>query len=185
MATLKPSSDMVTMTFYEFAKDFAGPIATVCAAAAAVFVTVRFNQKQTQISETQKNIALDKLKWDSHAERYKIYSQAMELISYVSLQHDFEKIDSTKIRDLRVKIDEARFFFGPSIRAFLYEIDRTAENLLSNLGVRWQIQEDEVDESWVEINDKLAADAQKLRDLYAEMPKKFESALALSQLVRE
>jgi hypothetical protein len=84
-----------------------------------------------------------------------------------------------------VKIDEARFFFSPSIRAFLDEIDQTAENLLSNLGVRWQIQEDDNDNAWVEINEKLGKDSTKLRSLYAEMPKKFEGALALSQLVRE
>jgi hypothetical protein len=106
------------MTCYVFFKDFAGPIATICAAAAAVFVTIHFNRKQMQIAETQKNIALDKLKWDSHEERYTIYSEARELISYVSQQHDFEKIDNQKVRDLRVKIDEARFFFNPSIRAF-------------------------------------------------------------------
>jgi hypothetical protein len=62
------------MTCYVFFKDFAGPIATICAAAAAVFVTIHFNRKQMQIAETQKNIALDKLKWDSHEERYTIYS---------------------------------------------------------------------------------------------------------------
>jgi hypothetical protein len=173
------------MTLYEFFKDFASPFATVCAATAAVFVTIHFNRKQMQITETQKNIALDKLKWDSHEERYKIYSEARELISYVSQQHDFEKIDNQKIRDLRVKIDEARFFFSPSIRAFLDEIDQTAENLLSNLGVRWQIQEDDNDNAWVEINEKLGKDSTKLRSLYAEMPKKFEGALALSQLGRE
>jgi hypothetical protein len=173
------------MTTYEFFKDFAGPIATVCAAAAAVFVTIHFNQKQMQIAETQKNIALDKLKWESHEERYKIYSEARELISYVLQQHDFEKIDNQKIRDLRVKIDEARFFFNPSVRAFLDEIDQTAENLLSNLGVRWQTHEDDYDESWAEINAKLGDDAKKLRSFYAEMPKKFESALGLSQLARE
>jgi len=107
------------------------------------------------------------------------------LISYVSQQHDFEKIDNQKIRDLRVKIDEARFFFTPSIRSFLDELDQTAESLLTNLAVRWQIQDDDVDEAWVEICEKLGNDAKKLSALYSEMPKKFESALALSQLVQE
>ncbi len=172
------------MTFYEFAKDFAGPIATACAAAAAVFVTVHFNRRQMEIAETQKNIALDKLKWDSHEERYKIYSEARNLISYVSQQHDVEKIDNMKIRELRVKIDEARFFFTPSIRSFLDELDQTAESLLTNLAVRWQIQDDDVDEAWVEICEKLGNDAKKLSALYSEMPKKFESALGLSQLVQ-
>lgn len=170
---------------YQFFKDFAGPIATLCAAAAAVFVTIHFNRRQTAISETQKNIALDKLKWDSHEERYKIYKQAIELISYVTHQHDFEKIDHMKIRDLRVKIDEARFFFGPSIQLFLDEIDRTAESLLSNLGVRWQIEDDADAEAWNEINEKLADDAQRLRSFYSEMPKRFEAAFGLSQLIRE
>src|SRR5271165_1324874 len=50
-------------TCYEFAKDFAGPIATVCASVAAVFMTVHFNRRQMEIAETQKNIALDKMGW--------------------------------------------------------------------------------------------------------------------------
>jgi hypothetical protein len=56
---------------------------------------------------------------------------------------------------------------------------------LTNLAVRWQIQDDDVDEAWVEICEKLGNDAKKLSALYSEMPKKFESALALSQLVQE
>jgi len=173
------------MTGYEFAKDFAGSIATICASAAAVYVTVHFNRRQMAISETQKNIALDKLKWDSHEERYKIYSEARVLISYVMHQHDFEKIDTMKIRDLRVKIDEARFFFSPSIRAFLDEIDQTAESLLSHLGVRWQMHDDDYDDAWREINEKIGDDAKRLSSFYSEMPKRFEVALGLSQLVRE
>jgi hypothetical protein len=173
------------MTSYEIIKDFSGPVATIFAASAAVFVTIHFNRKQVEISETQKNIALDKLKWDSHEERYKIYAQAKELISYVSQQHDFEKIDNQKIRDLRVVIDEARFFFSPSVCLFLSEIDKTCESLLSNLGVRWQTQEDEYDESWSEINAKLGSDSQRLRAFYADMPRQFESSLGLSQLVRD
>lgn len=173
------------MACYEIVKDFAGPVATIFAASAAVFVTTHFNRKQVEISETQKNISLDKLKWDSHEERYKIYTQAKELISYVSQQHDFEKIDNQKVRDLRVIIDEARFFFGASVRSFLGEIDKTCESLLTNLGVRWQMHDDDNDEDWRNINASLGEDAKKLRALYADMPRQFESSLALSQLVRD
>ena len=126
------------MDLYSVAKDFAGPLATVLAAGTAVGVTYYFNKRQADVSAAQRDIALDKLKLDAFEKRYEIYSQARELLSYVSQLHDFGKIDSGKIRDLRIKIDEARFFFGASLRAFLNDMDREAESLLENLGRRYR-----------------------------------------------
>src|SRR5262245_14401682 len=52
------------MAIYEFFKDFAAPLATVIAAAVAAWITFRFSSRQTEISQSQADIALDKLKFD-------------------------------------------------------------------------------------------------------------------------
>jgi hypothetical protein len=49
------------MDLYAAAKDFAGPLATVLAASAALCVTFYFNKRQYEISSAQRDIALDKL----------------------------------------------------------------------------------------------------------------------------
>lgn len=160
-------------------------MSTVIAAFSALCVTIYFNRNQVRIAESQKNIAIDKLKWDSHRERYLIYTEARALISYVLHQREFEKIDNMKIRDLRIKIDEARFFFGPSIQSFLREIDDAAESLLTHLGVRWEISADQSVTDWHAINETLTEDSKRLLTLYSEMPARFESALRLTQLARD
>jgi hypothetical protein len=44
-------------TFYDFAKDFGGPIATILASAAALTVTYYFNKRQVAIAATQAETA--------------------------------------------------------------------------------------------------------------------------------
>jgi hypothetical protein len=83
-----------------------------------------------------------------------------------------------------VKVDEARFFFGPSVRAFLDEIEKITESLLVNLGERWGVDIDD-DEKWRAINEKLAKNSIDISALYAKMPAQFERSLGLSQLARD
>jgi len=173
------------MDIYATAKDFAGPLATVLAASAAVCVTFYFNQRQHELSAAQRDIALDKLKFDAFGKRYEIYSQAKELLEYVIQLRDFEKIDSSKIRELRVKIDEARFFFGPTVRAFLADIDSEAEALLVNLGRRYSWEAESDDDLWRSIGNELAQNSSKLSQYYSQMPARFQPSMQLSQLARE
>lgn len=172
------------MSIYEFFKDFAAPFATISAASAAVAVTFYLNKRQVDISATQRDIALDKLKFDAWEKRYEIYTQARTLLYYVAQQNDFEKIDSARIRTLRIKMDEARFFFGPTVRTFLDEVDKTSEDFLSNLSDRYAMHEAD-DEVWKSINEKLLNNTRKISALYADMPQQFEKSLRLSQLTRE
>jgi len=90
-----------------FFKDFAGPIATIVAALAAVIVTVIFGLRQAATADAQKEIALDKLKQDVFERRYKVYATARLLLKEVLHQHDFEKIDHNKILEFRMVLDEA------------------------------------------------------------------------------
>jgi hypothetical protein len=170
---------------YYFFKDFAGPLATVIAAAAAVSVTFYYNKRQFQLSSAQRDIALDKLKFDAWEKRYEIYSQARELASYVAQQHDWEKVYSDKIRTLRIKIDEARFFFGPTVRSLLNEMDKTAENILINLSRRYSYEAEQDEELRNSIIEELVEHSGKISLYYAQMPERFESSLQLSQLARD
>jgi hypothetical protein len=173
------------MCWYAVAKDFAGPAATVIAAAAAVFVTYRFNSAQVKISREQKNIALDKLKQDVFNQRYAIYTATKDLIEYVMHQHDFQQIDNARIRQLRVTLDESRFFFGPSVRGFIAEIDATSEQLLKALGDKWQNDDQRKEPAWTATITKLGDASRKLSEMYAELPVKFEEALRYDQIARD
>jgi hypothetical protein len=66
--------------WFEFSKTFAGPIATVFAAAAAVFFTWRLGKAQVRIAQSQRDIAFDKLKYDLFDKRYEIYQTAKAII---------------------------------------------------------------------------------------------------------
>src|SRR6266404_5609965 len=97
--------------YYDVLKDFAGPVATTIDAITAIVVTHRFNKRQIAISQAQRDIALDKLRFDLFELRYGIYLAAKELIEYVSNHRDLKTVDSNHVRSLYVKLDEARFFF--------------------------------------------------------------------------
>lgn len=166
-----------------FLKSFAGPLATIIAATAAVIVTVIFNLRQTAIAKAQKDIALDRLKYDLFQQRYEVYSAAKSLIEHVIHQHDFEKTDGAHIRELRVTLDEARFFFGPEVRAFISKIDWAAEDLLNGLALKWQLGDD--DAGRAKVADQLGEASRKLSAMYAELPARFEKALRFDQITQD
>jgi hypothetical protein len=87
---------------YELFKDFAGPFVALVGALAAAFITLRFGREQARIAQSQRDIALDKLKHDLFDRRYAIYSATKELLEYIPFITDIEKSDSTKIRSLYV-----------------------------------------------------------------------------------
>lgn len=173
------------MSLYMILKDFAGPVATVIAAGAAVFVTRSMNLKQIEIARVQKDISLDKLRYDLFQKRYEVYAAARSLIEYVRAQHEFEKIDSGRVRELRVILDESRFFFGPSIRSHLAEVDATCEALLNGLALKWQVQDNRSDPKWTEAMQQLGDAARKLISMYAALSEKFEPSLRFDQLARD
>jgi hypothetical protein len=166
---------------YAVLKDFAGPLATFGAAVVAIVVTVVFTKAQLRIAESQRDIAHDKLKYDLFKNRYEIYEAAKALIEYVALVHDLEKSDSSKIRNLYVKIDEARFFYPTDICKFLNDLHDRCELLFSHLAERDRVNIDNREE-WARIADALGEDQSKLKAIYAILPMRFESSLAFKQL---
>src|SRR5882757_8053862 len=102
------------MSTYDVLKDFAGPVATVIAAASALAVTAYFNFRQAaiataqlKIAATQRDIASDKLKHDLFEKRYEIYDAAKSLMRIAS-RYAYEKVPPETVIDLKVKLDEAR-----------------------------------------------------------------------------
>jgi hypothetical protein len=49
---------------YDVLKDFASPVITLITALIAGFITFTFNRNQAQLARSQRDIALDKLKFD-------------------------------------------------------------------------------------------------------------------------
>ncbi len=154
-----------------------GRPATVVAAVVAAWVTFRFNRIQMEIATSQRDIAFDKLKLDTFEKRYEIYSAAKSLIECL-LNYDI--IDHMKIRELYVKLDESRFYFSKYIREFIDKIHELSETYIEDLGQR---SNPEIDRNkWSAEAEKIANDRAKLREMYSQLPRPFERALAFTEL---
>lgn len=166
--------------YYEVLKDFVGPTATFIAAVAAMLVTWHFNCVQTKIASSQRDIAFDKLKLDLFEKRYEIYSAAKSLIKLLLETSDYDKIDHMKIKELYVKLDESRFYFGIHIREFIHKIHELSEAYIADQEQRKNPETDR-NQSSLETNE-FSNDRAKLRDMGSQLPKTFESALAFTKL---
>jgi hypothetical protein len=63
---------------YSVARDFAGPFATVVAAATAVFVTWRLGSRQATIAQQQADLAREKLRHDLYNRRFEIFTSILD-----------------------------------------------------------------------------------------------------------
>jgi hypothetical protein len=169
---------------YQFAKDFASPIATFIATMAAAVITFTFARVQARIAASQRDIALDKLKFDLFSHRYEIYQAAKELLEYVPFITDILESDSNKIRSLYVKIDEARFYFPPDICAVLKAITDRSELFMTHLAERDRETHDDPDK-WSRFADILAKDQSELRAAFQTLPQTFEKTFAFKQLTMQ
>ncbi len=154
---------------------------TLVAAGAAGFITYTFARIQARIAQSQRDIALDKLKFDLFEKRYEIYQATKALLEYMPFVTDLEKLDATKVRALSVTIDEARFYFTPEICTFLHDTRARCETFFEHLRQRDLMNIDD-SQKWGEMAETLAKDQQVLRITYASLPQIFEKTLAFKQL---
>jgi hypothetical protein len=63
---------------YQIFRDFAGPIATIAAAATAVFVTWRLGSRQAEIAQQQADLAREKLRHDLYNRRFEIFTSIFD-----------------------------------------------------------------------------------------------------------
>lgn len=172
------------LPMYNIMKDFASPILSLITAILAATVAIRIGNLQAQIGKAQRDIALDKLKFDLFTKRYEIYEAAKRLIEHLVMVSDMMKQDATLIRQLYITMDEARFFYGPDICAFLDRLHDASEAFLTLLGERENMNIDDSDK-WADTADRLALRQKRLREIYASLPVTFEPALSFDQLKRE
>jgi hypothetical protein len=166
---------------YQALKDFAGPVAAVIGAIVAGLITLVISNGQKRIAQSQRDIALDQLKFNLLQKRYEIYQATKDLLEYLPFITDIAHSDSTKIRNLSVTIDEARFYFAPEICNFLHDTRARCETFLTRLGQRDLINLDNT-EQWSAMAESLARDQAALRMIYASLPQVFEKSLAFEQL---
>lgn len=169
---------------YGFFKDFAGAIATTFAAFVAAGITYFFNRAQTRLAETQADVAVEKLKLDLFEKRYALYNSAKQLVEYLAVLNEFEKVDHAKVRSFYVSLDEGRFFLPDSVRKVLDELHQTSEQFLTVLADRSNLNVDD-EKTWHLTAEKAATLNKKLRDIYAKLPSTFEEALAFKQIRRD
>jgi hypothetical protein len=105
--------------------------------------------------------------------RYKIYSAAKELCELILRKGDVENAEFDRMYALFVALDEARFYFDPSIRKVL-------EDLI--LFARHYYHRHVPDVRIVLANDALAW--AKLDRIYRALPEQFERALGFVELNR-
>jgi hypothetical protein len=107
---------------YDVLKDFAGPAVTMFAPLVAASITWFFARAQYRVAATQKNIALDKLKFDVFERRYQVYGAAKELCQLLLRKENVENAEFDRMYALFVTLDEARFYFDPSIIKVLEDL---------------------------------------------------------------
>jgi hypothetical protein len=109
-----------------FAKDFAGPLATVVAAGAAVWVTAHFSSQQAETARRQAATARSQLRLNLFDKRYAVYKD-IERRLWILLNDKSETLDlqiplkapdksetALEVAQLFVALDEAAFFFPPT-----------------------------------------------------------------------
>jgi hypothetical protein len=154
---------------YQLLKDFAGPAATLIASITAIVVTAVFSKSQLRIADSQRNIALDKLKHDLFQKRYEIYEAAKALLEYVPFITDVQRSDAARI-------GEARFYFPTEICVVLSDIKDRCELFFLHLAMRGSNIDD--NKEWSRLADILASDQSMLRAMYHSLPETFASPLA-------
>jgi hypothetical protein len=157
-------------------------LSSLIAATIAGIITFTFARVQARIAQSQRDIALDKLKFDLFRNRYEIYEATKALLEYMPYIHESGKQDASKIRSLYVKIDEARFYFPPDICAVLNEIHNGCERFFAHLAKRDTTVDIGDRVEWSRLADILANDQKALRTAYASLPQTFEKTLAFKQL---
>ena len=123
------------MISYEFAKDFAGPMAVVVGSIAVAGVAVTFGFIQANIARAQADTAgaalysaQRRLAVDLFDKRWEIVSEVSEAIRKVAAE---QKVSRTARDKFVGAAERARFLFGPEVDEFLISIDEALKALLS------------------------------------------------------
>jgi hypothetical protein len=173
---------------YEFAKDFAGPIATIIAAVTAAGITYSLGRNQTKIASAQKevaksqrDIAYDRLKYDLFKERYGIYVTAKQLIEKISGNGFPQGIRDPDLRAMRIRLDEARFFFPQKETRLFSSIETLAAE---HEGARYVMKNTNNETDRLKAGETAAEKLMELVRIYETLTPDMEQQLGFTQLTR-
>jgi hypothetical protein len=183
------------MDWYTIAKDFAGPLATIIAAitvaritwvfqsrqAAAAEQQIKIADAQRETAEGQWDIAYDRLKYDTFKQRYEIYEAAKKVIEAIFNQSPVNEADP-EIKRLRLKLDEARFYFPSDTRALCENIEQHVHAVL--VASHASKGYDEARPERMKLREKQSKEEIALANIYPELAKKFERDLGFKQLTQ-
>jgi hypothetical protein len=156
----------------ELTKTFAGPVATMIAAAVAAVITFVFNSRQLKIAkvqaataDAQRKIAAARLNFELYEKRYAVFEVARRLLRGVA-QQDY--IDAKDVINFNIETADAPFLFEQDIVNYL---DRLRNKLLLPKTLRTQEKAaDEADEE---------EKRQRLVDLAADQQQELNSELEI------
>jgi hypothetical protein len=173
------------ISVWEFFKAFTGPIAVIIASFAATWITYKLGNRQAKTAEAQRDIAYDKLKHDLFDRRYEIYQAAKRLIEAMfaaPLGDDIKRHTDPEIKRLRLKLDEARFFFPPDTRAYCETIEKHVYDVLVASRAITGYSEGRPERQ--QLANQQAKAEKALATIHDELAKKFERDLGFDQLTR-
>lgn len=172
---------MECSSIYSVVKDFAAPAAVIVGSGVAGTIAYIFGRAQKQIASSQRDIALDKLKFDLFERRFAIYSALRNLIEHVVSASDLKDIDHQRLDAADTVIGEALFFFPEDIRKLTSEIRARITTFVVHLKSREDTSIDNSD-AWKKIADQLTEDTLTLLEHHTKLPDKFASSLRFEQL---
>jgi hypothetical protein len=120
---------------YDTIKDFAGPVAALCAAVSATAVTFMLGRRQVEIAKTQAEVAktqaeiaernwrtaADRIKLDLFDRRMKIYDELLQVVSEItSMPHGV--VTSDIERNFNEATHRAALLFGPEVQHYLRHV---------------------------------------------------------------
>jgi len=111
---------------YQIFKDFAGPIATIIAAFAAVSVTAYFAWHQKKVAKEQADIAREELRHDLYERRYRVFDAARKLLCEIAVRRTASE---DALRAFVIGTGDAVFLFDDDMDAQLKEIHNRALKL--------------------------------------------------------
>ena len=138
-------------------------------------------EAQRNIAQGQLDIAYDKLKHDLFQKRYEVYQAAKGVIECI-FNNSPINVGDPKLKELRLKLDEARFFFPPDTRALCENIEALVyETMVADHAAHGYSQDHP---ERTKLRDKQAKSEIELSGIYPELAKKFERDLGFEQLTR-
>jgi type II secretory pathway pseudopilin PulG len=177
----------MTHSWYDILHDFAGSVATIAAAIAALIVTWHFGSRQAAIAEqqakianVQANTALDRLRYDLFEKRYQIYDTAKQLMRVTINDSRKPSFGAHDVIPLSLILDEAPFFFPASTCTFLDSIREDCQKLIvaNAEGQNPNYTYSQAEEA------EIRSLTRRLVNTLTSMPKRFEADLRFSQLTQ-